>query len=412
MFDLLFSITKAVFNSIYYTFPNFNKNDLFINFVESISKDNIFYIKIFQGIGSNINIFNEKQIVYLKKFLDSVPYNNSDINKDFINSLKCIGKNNKDLEIDLDSLKIINSGIIGIVYKGYIQEKEIVVKVIKNNIENKVFSAIKNYEKLINFITFFGILKFYYIDDLFFSNKELLLKQLDFVNEMNNIKVFYKNNENTDYVVIPKVYDEFTLFDNKIIVMDYLDGKKIDVIDNDEKEIYLEQIVQFSFKSILFNKYFHCDLHPGNIIFLDNPKRLGIIDFGIVGEITREEQNIIYNFFHELFKKSNYLESSKILLNNCSKPLINTSNLELKVDNSNVVDISNLTKDLMNNKFNLDATFINKVNKILYKENLKLAEFFCKIELAFGISDSVCKILSNDSNLIFKAVNIFDNLNL
>lgn len=411
MFDLLFSIVKGIFYSFYLSYPNFTKNNLFINFIECVSKENIFYIKIFQGIGSNINIFNVTQINYLKKFLNNVPYEDSDLNKDFLSSLIKVGEQNNNLKIDLNSLEIINSGIIGIVYKAKMKDKEVVIKVIKNNIEEKVILALKNYEKLINLITYLGILKFYYIDDLFFANKELLLKQLDFVNEMNNIKIFYKNNENTDYVVIPIVYEEFTLINNKIIVMDYLNGKNLYEIPEEDKELYLEQIVKFSFKSILFNKSFHCDLHPGNIIFLDNPKTLGIIDYGIVGQITREEQNSIYNFFIELFKNCNYIECSKILVNNCSKSL-NNNNLKLNFNNKTIIEIAKLYEDLMKNSYNLDATLINKINKILYKEKLKLADFFCKIELAFGISDSVCKILCNDSNLILKANQIFDNLNL
>ena len=74
--------------------------------------------------------------------------------------------------------------------------------------------------------------------------------------------------------------------------------------------------------------------------------------------------------------------------------------------------LAKLTNDLVNDKLNLDANFIYEINKVLYKENLKLAEFFCKIELSFGISDSVCKQLLNNSNLIHIATNMFEKLNI
>ena len=192
--------------------------------------------------------------------------------------------------------------------------------------------------------------------------------------------------------------------------MNYLDGRKLDNLEDEEKNEYLEQLVNFSFKSILFNRTFHCDLHPGNIIFLDNPKKLGIIDYGIIGEITKEEQENIYNFFNEIFKNKNYDEGSRILINNCSK-IINID--KIIISNTDTIEkISSLTRDLVDDKFNLDADFIYQVNKILYKENLKLAEFFCKIELSFGISDSVCKQLLNNSNLIHIATNMFEKLNI
>lgn len=410
MSKLVFSLFKALSNGVYNFIFTFDKNKFFIDFVESLSRDNIFYIKFFQGIGNNTNIFNKIQSEYLKKFLDNVPFNNSELYHDLKPELEKVGKENEELIINLDTLEIINSGIIGIVYKAKMREKTVVVKVIKNNIKNQIYQALNEYEKIIKILTYISLFKYYYIDDIYYSNKNLLLQQLDFNFEVDNIKNFYKNNKNTDYVEIPLVYEEFTRSNNKIIVMDYLDGRKLDNLEDEEKNEYLEQLLNFSFKSILFNRTFHCDLHPGNIIFLDNPKRLGIIDYGIIGEITKEEQENIYNFFNEIFKNKNYDEGSRILINNCSK-VVNID--KIIISNTDTIEkISSLIRDLVDDKFNLDADFIYQVNKILYKENLKLAEFFCKIELSLGISDSVCKQLLNNSNLIHIAIKMFENFNI
>jgi ubiquinone biosynthesis protein len=410
MSKLVFSLLKGGITSFYNFLFTFDKNRLLIDFVETLSKDNIFYIKIFQGIGSNTNIFNEKQSEYLKKFLDKVPYKISELYDELNEELNKVGEKNEELKIDLDTLEIINSGIIGIVYKAKMNNKTIVIKVIKNNIRKKIYDALNEYEKIIKVLKYFSLFKFYYIDDIFYSNKELLLKQLDFMFEVENMKIFYENNKHTDYIEIPYVYEEFTKNNNKIIVMDYLDGKKLNEIEEEDKDNYLEQLVNFSFKSILFNRTFHCDLHPGNIIFLDNPKRLGIIDYGIIGEITKEEQENIYKFFNEIFKNKNYKEGSKILINTCSKVI--NDDTYVKYNEDTIQKLAELTNNLVNDKINLDANFIYKVNKVLYKENLKLAEFFCKIELSFGISDSVCKQLLKNSNLIHIARNMFEKLNI
>ncbi len=410
MSKLVFSLFKGGITAFYNFLFTFDKNRLLIDFVETLSKDNIFYIKIFQGIGSNTNIFNEKQSEYLKKFLDKVPYKISELYDELNEELNKVGEKNEELKIDLDTLEIINSGIIGIVYKAKMNDKTIVIKVIKNNIRNKIYDALNEYEKIIKVLKYFSLFKFYYIDDIFYSNKELLLKQLDFMFEVENMKIFYENNKHTDYIEIPYVYEEFTKNNNKIIVMDYLDGKKLNEIEEEDKDNYLEQLVNFSFKSILFNRTFHCDLHPGNIIFLDNPKRLGIIDYGIIGNITKKEQENIYNFFNEIFKNKNYEEGSKILIDNCSEVI--NEDTYVKYNENTVKKLAKLTNDLVNDKLNLDANFIYEVNKVLYKENLKLAEFFCKIELSFGISDSVCKQLLKNSNLIHIATNMFEKLNI
>ena len=253
MSKLVFSLLKGGITAFYNFLFTFDKNRLLIDFVETLSKDNIFYIKIFQGIGSNTNIFNEKQSEYLKIFLDKVPYKISELYDELNEELNKVGEKNEELKIDLDTLEIINSGIIGIVYKGKMNDKTIVIKVIKNNIRNKIYDALNEYEKIIKVLKYFSLFKFYYIDDIFYSNKELLLKQLDFMFEVENMKIFYENNKHTDYIEIPYVYEEFTKNNNKIIVMDYLDGKKLNEIEEEDKDNYLEQLGNFSFKSILFN---------------------------------------------------------------------------------------------------------------------------------------------------------------
>lgn len=131
MSKLVFSLFKALNNAVYNFIFTFDKNKFFIDFVESLSRDNIFYIKIFQGIGNNTNIFNKIQSEYLKKFLDNVPFNNSELYHDLKPELEKVGNQNEELIIDLDTLEIINSGIIGIVYKAKMREKTVVVKVIK-----------------------------------------------------------------------------------------------------------------------------------------------------------------------------------------------------------------------------------------------------------------------------------------
>ena len=149
MSKLVFSLLKGGITAFYNFLFTFDKKKFFIDFVESLSRDNIFYIKIFQGIGSNTNIFNEKQSEYLKKFLDKVPYKISELYDELNEELNKVGEKNEELKIDLDTLEIINSGIIGIVYKAKMNDKTIVIKVIKNNIRNKIYDAFYEYEKII-----------------------------------------------------------------------------------------------------------------------------------------------------------------------------------------------------------------------------------------------------------------------
>ena len=59
-----------------------------------------------------------------------------------------------------------------------------------------------------------------------------------------------------------------------------------------------------------------------------------------------------------------------------------------------------------NYKF-LDAEDMIIINKILCKYGVQFSKEFCKVELSFAISDSVCKLLSNKTTYIDQLLNIF-----
>ena len=88
-----------------------------------------------------------------------------------------------------------------------------------------------------------------------------MMEQLDFNHEVENIKDMYEKNKYIDYVVVPKVYEEYTELNNDMIVMDYIDGIKLsDVMDKD-KDVYSYLLAKFGIKCVLFDRLYHGDLH-------------------------------------------------------------------------------------------------------------------------------------------------------
>ena len=80
--------------------------------------------------------------------------------------------------------------------------------------------------------------------------------------------------------------------------------------------------------------YIMRDLHQGNILFQktddeDNPYKLGIIDYGIMGYITKEQQNNFYNFFMIVSDKK-YDECAKFTLEQFVEPREKIDNLSVK----------------------------------------------------------------------------------
>ena len=124
-------------------------------------------------------------------------------------------------------------------------------------------------------------------------------KELDYQIEAENMQKIYNNlllNKVTD-IVIPKIYHRIST--KKILVQDYIDGvplsrvlremrkgnldadklKKMNIDIKKTPTVMISEIMREYF----IDGFFHADPHPGNILLLKNG-RIGLIDFGIVGE--------------------------------------------------------------------------------------------------------------------------------
>lgn len=367
----------------------FGKEYRFNYIINQLACTNIFFLKIFQSLSTNSKLLTKKQNDYLIQYTDSVPFNNNDINHDFINDIIDISKDKK---VNIDVSKPIQSGAIALIYKGTIGDKNIVVKVKKNNIKRKIEEGI-NYMYLLGYIIenldlIPSLDPIILIDE----NKDIMLKQTDFINEVNNIKRMKKDCLNIDYIKIPEVYPEYTNKNNNIIIMDYIDGKHFKDLKNEEKDDYALLLAKFGIKSFLFNRFYHSDLHIGNILFLD--KQLGILDFGIMGELTNSEQNIFYEFITNIGSKNKDMNKIiDIIINN----LIEQRNKNKKIIDTNILktDIKQELVDVFSYRLekngNINSDDLYEINKVLYKYNLRLSRSFCKVVLAFTISDCVCQ---------------------
>ena len=76
--------------------------------------------------------------------------------------------------------------------------------------------------------------------------------------------------------------------------MDFLEGKTVYELSEEEKIIYSKQMMNLWLQICLQTNLVHGDLHPGNVLFMDN--KIGYIDFGIILIIDVEQQNCILNF--------------------------------------------------------------------------------------------------------------------
>jgi len=304
-------IIKIIIEIFFYIFKYKNYEDTIISLLGSVGEYNIIFVKIFQWTCINNNSEDNKYITdrivnEIHSYTNNTPYNDSDINYKSLLDIYLIAQKKGDI-FELDDLKPINSGSISLVFKAKLNNKNIAVKILRKNIKEKLESGLElliNIEYIMYHIPFFNK---YSNTKIFEKNKLNILNQINFTNESENLLIFYNDFKNNKYIMTPNVYVDYTNLDSNIILMDFIDGKYLYELENNELNNYFHPFLKFIMDSLFIKNIFHCDLHQGNILFfckVTNGKiiyRIGIIDMGMVTKINIDEINFIYLWLNGIF---------------------------------------------------------------------------------------------------------------
>jgi len=119
-----------------------------------------------------------------------------------------------------------------------------------------------------------------------------IIKELDFSYEARNLARFARHFEEWETVHIPKVYADHS--DAQVLVMERLYGVKITEAAplGHPMDDIAKETVRMLFKQVFEDGFFHGDLHPGNLLVLED-SRIGLIDFGMVGRLTPQMRSML-----------------------------------------------------------------------------------------------------------------------
>ena len=408
-----------------------NYNNIIMRLAAELADKNIFFTKIFQGISNNANnkLMNKELFNYFISYTDNVKYNENEIDYKGLFGLMSIAKRNGD-ELVIhgkssssspnNGCEPIKSGVIAIVYEATLNGKLVIIKYRRKNIIEKFDKSMSELELLVNITKKLPYLCNINICDIFEENREIMMGQLDFVKEIDNVQVFYNKFKDVKNICIPHIYSYFTEANPNAIVMDYIEGVRLENVCAEDKDEYSKILSKFNIKSVFYDSIYHADLHSGNIIFMkeqcdtntSHTLKIGIIDYGIIGKLTREEQNIFFNFF-KIMVSRNYEKLAKYIVEHLSEPIEKGEKGE-KCDKLNEKLIKDVY-DVCYHTLSVKQIFfggeeIYEVNKILKTQNLTFSKFFCRIELAIAISENVCNSLCKDKTYIEQLMSAFKDL--
>lgn len=395
VFKAFFIVTIEYFFYLYY--GNF---DSFVNNVtQNLAYVNILYVKIFQAVAFNNDLINEELNNHLVKFTDNVPWLKKEIDLDTMLKL------HDDFGIVLDKDFVpINSGMISLVFNAYMKETfvPVIIKIKRNNIDNKLEEAIEQLLFLVSILSFIPFISNYRIPEIIKTNISSVKEQLNFLNEVNNMVRIKKNCQNMEYIKIPNAEKEITVKYPNVIIMEKINGLKINQIDKEDHEKYARLVVRFAAITTLVHGITHGDLHPGNILFMKeegtNEKyKIGIIDFGIVYEIDSTFQEKMVELYSELFTQSPKEVATNLLYSGCLEPIEVIKNLP-KVHTDNLILLMAEIIEEVLNKNTANQIEVCKVlmrmdrymnNHQLTKLGIRPSNNFVKAQLALAMSQGV-----------------------
>ena len=388
----------VIYESFLYIFFQ-DKFSFVSRLTNKLSRMNMLYVKIFQALALNISFVDETLDKYFTEFTDNAPYSSNDI--DYLTLYNVSNEYNLDFNRD-GFIAPINSGMISLVFKAYDgSNNPIAVKIKRLDIEKKIEESIENLLFCVRL--FFNNTQ---ISEIIHKNIDIIKGQTNFSDEIRNMSKFKENCKNLDYVVIPKANDTITEKYPNVIVMDYIDGIKVEHISQTDRLLYAEQIIKVGLVTLFVHGFTHGDLHSGNIVFIrdadNNEMKLGILDFGIVNNICPVFKETIFSLVIDIFNTPIEDMSKKILLSGIIEPVDKIKKMskeQFKLINDITIEtLNDIIKDTNQIHIYKCIDRINDLAKSKYFKELdiKVSEEFVKLQFVIAMSHGITMKLCGD----------------
>lgn len=262
------------------------------------------FVKLGQLLSTREDIFSPNFITEMKKLQDQVR------GIEFQDALAVIetslGQKWDVVFRDIDP-KAVGTASIGVVYQGHLKSGEsVVIKVRRPNIIKTIESdfsilhfILSQFEKVSREIRFLSLSKIIHDfsvtirNELDYRIEALNAERLrNMITRVDTQKIFY----------LPKIYRDIST--DEVLVMEHLDGIPFTDVRGvnelrDQVQQSLERGIQVFVHNMLVDGFFHADLHGGNF-FLLKDKRIGIVDFGLVGSLGRKSRNNLVAILYSL----------------------------------------------------------------------------------------------------------------
>jgi predicted unusual protein kinase regulating ubiquinone biosynthesis (AarF/ABC1/UbiB family) len=399
-----------IFGTEYLLYCVFNDYAFFIDrLTMRLASINILYVKVFQAFALNNSLIDDTINNKLLKFTDNAPWNYSDISFKELNDVA----DKFDLHLGHGYEVPINSGMISLVFKASKKSnmnEKVIIKMKRKNIQEKLDDAIDNLLFSMRLLSFMPIINKYQLANVVSTNIEIIRQQTNFLEEIDNMNKIRENCRNLKYVKIPTAIREATEQYPNIILMEYIEGIKINQIEEEDYEAFSKLVVKFGLVTTIVHGVTHGDLHSGNVLFVKDindkkyPYKIGVIDFGIIYNASAQYKELLFDVFTKLFEQSPRASAEKLLYSGIIDPpgiltQIPKEDYEAILDFTSSIIFETIHESKQANQVQI-YKFLSKLKEYLSKKELmnlgiRPSDDFVKSQLvlamAHGVTLTLCK---------------------
>ena len=337
--------------------------------VEDLKKMGPTYLKLGQLLSTRPDLLPENYLQALANLQDdveTVPY--EEIQKIFEEEIGV--KINKAFE--LFDPKPLASASIGQVHLALLPSgRKVVVKIQRPGVRKNFIEELETLKNMADLaVTHSKVAKKYALDDVIEELRFILLNELDYNKEAQNLVILKENLKEFKNLIVPSPVAEYS--SSKVLTMDFIDGKKITSLGNLKKietdfTPVIDDLVEAYMKQIIVDGFVHADPHPGNIHVTADDK-VALMDLGMVAKFSPKIQEKIMMLLVGMTKKDG--------------DDITDALLEISEYDSAKVNLDHFRKNI--NRLVMDSTSTNaedmetgrillQMNRIAADEGIKLA---------------------------------------
>jgi ubiquinone biosynthesis protein len=210
-------------------------------------------------------------------------------------------------------------------------------------------------------------LRMYDLPRLMQSVSQTLQRELDFSREARHMQIARNLMQGLSGVHVPRVYSDLSR--ERLLVMEYVQGQKLKEIDRGNlanAETLAKNAIKAAVKQVLVDGFFHADPHPGNLLISADGQTLSLLDWGMIGRLTRQDRLELLNLMEAISERDALSLTDTLLAITPSKGDVDRR--ELERDLLNLMDY-HVTQSL--DQLHLDRFFMD-VMEIVRKHRLSI----------------------------------------